>query len=214
MAYHIKITSDYRWQCPVKFVQDQHFHSAFFNSGELKLYDPADMPSMAAPETGRKRMTDFIVVQTWMAVSQRVRDKIEELEPNRHQLFPFTVQRKRGPAVLGPDGNELQTPYYLLNVANRADTIDVDQSILSDQYKSRRYPENRNLDNIVLSKQLIGDMQIWEGVRDMPGYKMISDQLGEWIISSKMKGIDISYIKEIQSQRSIWKSCRIFKRAK
>jgi hypothetical protein len=68
---------------------------------------------------GRKKMPEAILT-SFLAVSERFRDLVEQFEPNVHQLIPVDVYKtKNGEAV---------TRYYWLNVGNRIDSVDEGRS--------------------------------------------------------------------------------------
>lgn len=91
---------------------------------------PIDVEAVNFPRTGysekkRKRMPDLIVRWEIVLVSGLVKSAIEELEPDVHQFIPFELRN-------GKRGEPTEDPYYLLNVAQQATSIDLERSSIDD----------------------------------------------------------------------------------
>ncbi len=223
MAYAIKNTIDPQWQVVLNWsetdkcitpswqinvsslvsknlqkysVPERFFLSRLQNVGAPRELFRENVPMHATFETPRKRLTDFALVQTWMAISQRVRDHIEILEQGRNQYFSFEVKRKNGKSTLGPDGEPLNGSYYLLNATCRFDAVNVEKSIIEPIKGGLVWEQVGKLDKIVLNKNMVAGHHVWEGINHLRGTLMISNELGDWIIANKMKGMILTKLLE------------------
>lgn len=85
-----------------------------------ELVDPQLFPEWIKFETEEKVVQDFYKPRGWFVVSQRVKDKIVELEPDVHQFVPVRLLQK--------DGSEPWGAYYFFNIRQHAFTIDQEKS--------------------------------------------------------------------------------------
>lgn len=199
MAYMMKSTIDPMWQVSFDWDDPDAWLSRMSNEGEPKPMRRDQVPQRATFDTKRAALPDFCIVQAWITVSQRVRDRIASLETDRNQYFSIKVARKNGKPVLGPDGEPLQTPYYLINTTTRFDAVMIEESgIDTARIKYGLVFANRvELDKIVLDRRLTAGHHVWEGIRHFRGDIMISDELGGWIIENKMKGVKLTTLREM-----------------
>jgi hypothetical protein len=198
MAYMMEGTIDPKWQVAFNWDDPDAWLSRMDNTGEPKLMRKEQVPPRATFNTKRAALPDFCLVQAWINVSQRVRDRIASLEPDRNQYFPFEVARKNGQPVLGPDGEPLRTPYYLINTTTRFDAIMIEESGIDPASIKFGlvHPYRDKLGTIVLDRRLTAGHHVWEGIRHFAGRIMISDELGDWIIANKMKGNVLTRLRE------------------
>jgi hypothetical protein len=106
---------------------------------------------------GNKAIPDFMRVQC-IAVSLRLRDMIEKIEPGVHQFFPFDIYLKR-------DGEPVGT-YYWLNVCNRIDSVNEQETTLvrkPDYAGKHFFWRNNGLDNqkLVFSSKKVAPYHLW-----------------------------------------------------
>ena len=198
------ITPDWQIDVPSLVKKNLQYYSTpkvFFlsklqNVGEPKELVRENVPMHATFETSRKCLTDFALVQTWMAISKRVRNHIEMLEQGRNQYFLFEVKCKNGKSALGPDGEPLNGSYYLLNATCRFDAVNVRKSIVQTINNGLVWEQTGKLDKIVLNKNMTAGHHVWEGINHLRGRLMISDELGDWIIANKMRGMVLTKLLE------------------
>ncbi|PZN92406.1 MAG: hypothetical protein DCF31_16350 [Alphaproteobacteria bacterium] len=150
-------------------------------------------------DTNRIAVPDFVVIAAWMALSKRVRDHIEAIEPGRNEYFPFELARKKSKKpLMGPDGNLLTDPYYLLNVTTRIDAVRIDRSVISPMGRSAQFvfALPYRLNEIVLDKSMVAGHHVWKGNKHLTGKVLFSNELGEWIIRNKMRGLEMTHLRE------------------
>lgn len=86
-----------------------------------------------------------------LLVSDAFKSLLEELEPGVHQFFPMTIEQ--GGKVLGN--------VYLFVICNRLDTIDRERTVPSPPPGRPYRPHRDGTDNLVFSRQAIGDHHAW-----------------------------------------------------
>ncbi|MEM7743736.1 MAG: DUF1629 domain-containing protein [Pseudomonadota bacterium] len=104
-------------------------YSAFDVPGEHKtLMSPdmiAELPKTIwmdeVPKTG---VRDFHPVDSGFIVSQRVRDKLEELEPGAHGFYPVTLRHDRKKTELGT--------WYWHHLHQRPDILDLENTLFKN----------------------------------------------------------------------------------
>lgn len=161
-----------------------------------------EVPERATFNSKRKQLPDVVLVESWPLVSQRLYQKMESLEPGRHQFFPVEISRTSGKEIIGPDGEihrPADQPYYLFNITDRIDAIDiarsdVDRNVTIMELKNSPhslYVNTSDVQRIAFQPDLIAGRHLWEGIKHCPHEPFISDELGAWIIANKMKGIEL-----------------------
>lgn len=168
-------------------------------------FEPQNMrhdqvPRKAVFASKRKQLPDVVIVNAWPLISQRLCEKIESLEPGRHQFFPVEISRASGIEVLGPDGEPhrpADQPYYLYNITDRIDAVDLERCDVDDSFKTLPGSEISPgifigtifMDRVAFKPELIAGRHFWEGIKHIPGKQFMSDELANWIITNKMKGL-------------------------
>lgn len=195
MAYLMKRVID-NWQ--VVFHWDDPNIYLSHNAYRGRSLTRQQVPQQAYFKSRRIALPDFCLLNAWIVISHRVRSRIAALEPQRNQYFPFMVARKKGKPVLGPDGEPLNTPYYLLHATTRLDTINLSGSGLVPETLPNGFVFASNVDlaAIIIDRKRIAGLHVWEGIRHFAGELMVSDELGDWIIANKMKGIALTRLRE------------------
>ena len=156
------------------------------------------VPLVARTSSSRKYLPDFILVEAMIALSRRVVDHIQKLEPGRNQYFPFTPLGPRRRPWLGEDGQPLE--YYHLHITERFDSIDLERSAPPTvKHRPEMYRVVPSRTDYVMRSPIIGDHHVWGGIWHMPQYTYFSDTLGDWIIRNKMKGLRMVHINEVDS---------------
>lgn len=198
MAYLMENVITTMWQVAFDWADPDAWLSRLDNSGEPRPLRRDQVPTMATFTAGRAKLPDFALVQAWMVISHRLRCHIATLEPHRNQYFAFDVARKNGKPVLGPDGKPHRDPYYLIDTTTRFDAILLQQSVI-DPRTSRHglvFPRGDKIGEIVLDRNMIAGHHVWEGINHMPGKRLISNELGDWIIANQMKGVELTKLRE------------------
>jgi len=90
---------------------------------------PIDLERVQLPKSGysvktRKRWPDLIVRWEIVLVSDLVRNAIGTFEPQIHQFIPFELRN-------GKRGAPTEIAYYILNIAQSATSMDLDQTAIS-----------------------------------------------------------------------------------
>ena len=105
------ISKDVHWSIRVR--------SNWAYSGQT--LNPDDFPTYMKFRTPEKVVQDIYSDQaSFLVVSQRVKDKIEELEPGVHQFIPRQLLQK--------DGTEPWGPYFTFHIRSLIFSIDVEKS--------------------------------------------------------------------------------------
>lgn len=203
MAYLLRSTIDPKWQVSFDWPPDTPFLSRSDNRGEPKLMRREQVPTKATFTAGRAKLPDFALAQSWMVISHRLRSHIASLEPDRNQYFAFDVARKNGKPVLGADGEPHRDPYYLINTTTRFDYILLPESGI--QLGPLDFGlvgfSQELLPSIVVNEEMVAGSHVWEGVKHLMGKIIVSDELGDWIIANKMKGVRIHRLREARASR-------------
>lgn len=203
MPWLFKATNSEFWHLAAEWEpKPAHYLSKDQNRGSPRAIQPSEVPKHAVFTSKRKQLPDVVVVEAWPLISGRLQQKIESLEPNRHQFFPVEISRANGKEILGPDGQlhrPAEQPYFLFNITDRVDAIDVDRSDIDDGWTimSPRPPFTTPLvltsdhKKIAFRPELLAGRHVWEGIQQQLGKCYISDELGSWIITNKVKGCDL-----------------------
>jgi hypothetical protein len=85
-----------------------------------ELFDPEMFPAWVKFKTPEKEVQDFYKLHQWLLVSQRVKDKIEELEPSVHQFIAIKLLQK--------DGSQPWGQYYVFHIRQYIFSIDETKS--------------------------------------------------------------------------------------
>lgn len=152
--------------------------------------NPDNVPRAFYVSTRRQTLPGMF--QCWPiadAVSEQLRNKIEELEPGVHQFFPIELELLKGER---PD-----QPYYLLNIMNVIDAIDPEKSVSDSIHSPYSFgtshfwnrPESKRNTRIVLYKNVIAGMCIWNDVNSY-GDIFMSDELYDFIKKNKLTRLD------------------------
>jgi hypothetical protein len=198
MAYYLQITLG-NWQTSFDWVPPPtraYWDVAMdaFRWGKAVPFPPGVVSEAAVTKSKRRELPDFVVVNGAMCISPRLRNHIEMLEPGRNQFVPFMpLGRGRAP-YLGPDGEPIR--YYLLQVTERIDAVDIARSAPSRIVIPPKYwvlPED---EKVVMRKSIISDHHVWAGRLHMPENVFFSDTLGDWVITHKMKGMEMVKVEE------------------
>ncbi|WP_424942627.1 imm11 family protein [Aliiroseovarius crassostreae] len=146
-----------------------------------------------------KSLGDIIYLGAGIAVSSRLRDLIEELEPGRHQIWPIEV--------ILPSGEAYPTEYFMLRVLSQLDPFDKEKSDPSCWKKSGRIlkmmrPKENHAHGIALSRSVIGDHHIWRGIvtpeTGISGFNFyVSDRLKAAIHEAGLKTPPFYQLKEV-----------------
>ena len=120
-------------------------------------------------------------------VSERVKNKIEEIEPGIHQFFPVDV-------VL-PDGSGVAGRYWRFCNMNLLDTLVLEKS----EHMYAKYPNQEKFPNyfryehnangppvLALSKSVMGDKAVWLDYKLHKDF--FSDQFADWLDAKAIGG--------------------------
>ena len=119
-------------------------------------------------------------------LSERLKEKIEELEPGVHQFFPMHVIGR---------GGEIDTTRWSIVVCNRVDAIAPDYCIDLHEYRPlpEQYPDwyyyRSNEDNrmhLAVWREKIAGMAIWYDWRMQKFF--LSEELGTFVMANKLRG--------------------------
>jgi hypothetical protein len=101
--------------------QERFIFGSVWDHETCETQDPTRFPAWIKIPDEEKVVQDcYYFDGSWIVVSQRVMDKVEELEPQIHQFFPIRILRK--------DGENIGGNYYVFNIRQKTFSIDADKS--------------------------------------------------------------------------------------
>ena len=105
-------------------------------------------------------LADLIELGAGIAVTGRLRDLIERLEPGRHQFWPVEIIQRSGEAY--------PSAYFFLRVLSQLDAFEKEKSDPTCWKKSLQIlkiapPKEENARGIALSRNVIAGHHIWRG---------------------------------------------------
>lgn len=130
------------------------------------------------------QLTDFLGLGT---VSDKIKAKVEEIEPGVHQFFPLEVEM--------PDGSIADKRYWIWCNMNVLDTLVLDKSKGMQPYyfNKEKWPDYLEYEEIggikpiwALDKSLIAGKVKWVDYK--LGRDFFSDQFAEWLDAEGIKG--------------------------
>ena len=161
----------------------------------LRTGAPIDLSAVSLPPGGysekkRKRMPDFIIRWEIIVVSDLFREVLERLEPGVHQFVPFELRN-------GKRGEPTEAPYYILNIAQTANSIDWVKSNLGVTRNPDgtifciNFPAFRSAESQYFMRQEgHGGMHVWRETYDSIGI-YASDEFLDLCKKLKIRGVDV-----------------------
>lgn len=144
-------------------------------------------------------LADLIDLGLAIAVTARLRDLIEKLEPGRHQFWPAEIMQRSGEAY--------PSAYFFLRVLSQLDAFDKDKSDPACWERSVRIlkiaaPKKAHVHGIALLRSVIAGHHIWRGFvspeTGISGFNFyISDTLKAAITEAKFKMKPFYALKEV-----------------
>lgn len=141
--------------------------------------DPAIVPKRFSVGVVAKSLPDIFSLKLGLGVTKTFREKVEELEPGIHQFFSIALRDK--------SGEVLEERYWLLNICNRVDAVDL--------AKSEQPPTGKSYDShivrthgevkIVLRNELISGKCMWIDRRVGFAY-FFSDELMDFVEANNL----------------------------
>jgi hypothetical protein len=122
-------------------------------------------------------------------ISERLRDKLEELEPGAHKFLPLEVMQD--------DDSKRYGTYHLILLTTSLDAIIFEKTKFHEGYgedaaKASGYSIGAFSPDIHLKKNVIMGHHMWRGVGKMSFHHFCSDELGDFVIQKKMEGWDLT----------------------
>lgn len=153
---------------------------------QLTENQKAAIPRSLKVEKPRRKFFPDILgwnVGPWI-VSQRVRDKIEELEPHIHDFIPLHVKQE--------DDKKDYGTYYLVILTQHVDAVIFEETkflggIGLDAAKASRFMLDQ-YGPCTLRAEAVAGRHLWRGAGDMHLRYFCSDELGNFILQEKLRG--------------------------
>lgn len=129
------------------------------------------------------------------AVDQAMKEVIEHLEPDTHQLWPLDIRKK--------NGRPWPNKYYGLVIRHFKDSFLPEQSdasafeVNSDGIVNVVPPYEKSAPMIGLSRQIIGDSHLWRELTISRLHIFMSDKMKEEINRLKLKTPKLINLKEV-----------------
>ncbi|MEP3276179.1 MAG: DUF1629 domain-containing protein [Stappiaceae bacterium] len=145
--------------------------------------DPDAAPKTAQVLSAHKKLFDIVPANYRLLVTRPFIEKVEELEPGVHQFLPIEVRMKSGELA--------ERDYWILNICNRTNAIDPDNSVLSntgDTYFTHGIGPGAT-PKLVFNKARIDSMCMWIDQHYSMG-EFFSDELMQFIESEKLKDLE------------------------
>jgi hypothetical protein len=196
------------WEQKVPSIKRRSDISGIFKDGD-SLLDHSEKPDCLVLKRPPKKIPDiFMTCDGLEVISQRMKDAIEHLEPNVHQIIPIDVRAVRN--IPNPDGfskeiTELPDinhpplaggPFYILNVHVKQDSI-IDE--LSEVRRSALAPEDRTTMYInfpyrgvklTIDRAKSSNYHIWRE-RRYAAIHLMSDEMCNFLKSERLKFFDL-----------------------
>ena len=139
-----------------------------------------DRPFVATMKKVPKTVLDVISTPFAYAVSERVIDIIERIEPGIHQYLPFDMRT--------PDGAPHPDKRWLLNICSRVQLLDVERSGLTEMNTGMLV--GQPLDKLVVAKAEAERRAVWYEYRYglNRSHPMVSDRFWEALQAEDCKG--------------------------
>jgi len=173
MVWEIQAAYEGRYSPGVRHPEQSPDHNAArggqsFFDGVVRLLNegrpmrhPERMPTTGRIPKPRKRFYAVMRMMDQLAVTEELRDFIEEWEPGVHEFFPIRLYAKS-------TGEEMPVTYHILNVCNRIPSIVLDERLL----RIERYGEGPDARHFwfrrsgkdplpVFNSDAIGGSRIW-----------------------------------------------------
>lgn len=134
-----------------------------------------------------------IIQRNCLAISPGFRDLVEQFEPGVHQFFPVEIYKARN--------SDSSATYYWINVCNRIDSIDPDQSNLywKSNYAGERgsWRKKDGEDKLVFSLRNISDRHLWmDPFLSTHRYFYCSNQFAQAAKAENFLGLELTEQKE------------------
>jgi len=155
------------------FKYDEEWISSVLNSGTPM--DPEMVPRRHAVDVKAEALPDIFSLGFGYGVTDRVREKVEELEPGVHQFFDIELTTK--------GGRRPKKRHWLLHICNRLDAIDPEKTTLplapgGLEYSVAAYTVGEPID-MVLRKEAIEGKCMWIDRKFMEHF--LSDELFDFV---------------------------------
>ena len=171
-----------------------------YRPGPVRPLTRDQVPEVAYLDGWEQYLPAFMAISAHLSVSREIKDVIEALEPERHQFFPVSIQRKGGgKPILAKDSTPLQEPYYLLHPGVRLDAVWIEKSdVKVHQFGSQPALVHARLgaDKVVLRREVVEGHHLWSGQWHLGGKVFFSDTLFQIVQERKWKGRRFIHLRE------------------
>jgi hypothetical protein len=130
-----------------------------------------------------KRLPDVMPTAAGSAITQKVIDLIEDIEPGVHRYHPIEVMTK--------DGAPVAEARFLLNMCSRLDTIYVEKSNVFYARDVDMYLYGNGHRSIFVHKERVAGHAIWHEYKAARDF--VSDAFAERFKAQNMRGLQFLY---------------------
>ena len=176
--------------------------SGYWGSGPVRLFRSDEVPDTAHLLSGHKMLQDFVPINAKLAMTEEIKDLIEELEPGIHQFFPVKIKRAKGSAhIFHPNGAELTDPYFLFNCGIKIDAVLIDKSEvrvtdIGVGGPPMVHPIYGKEGRIVLSREMVKGHHVWRGNLQLGRITLFSDALTDIVKGKGWSGLRFTCVQE------------------
>ncbi|SFJ56953.1 imm11 family protein [Jannaschia pohangensis] len=152
-----------------------------------------------ATEKRRKLIPAIMARGSFFYVSETFRQLVEAFEPGRHQFFPYALRNgKKGPPA--------EEPYYILNITNRADSMNLSEWQKEQVYRppNKYMPEPRIIpiripydqdDHFSLRRDEVAGFHLWREATIFPGF-FVSEEFLARFDALRLKKLERVHVLE------------------
>jgi uncharacterized protein DUF1629 len=193
MAYQVEQSSNTRY-CPIfEWVgETYYFRDAPYEVPPGNRITVEGFPRALKIRSAHKTLPDFFLLSGKYAISDRMKDVLEKLEPGVHQYIPVILQKKSGEPFEGE--------FFVLHPCSAVDAIVPEQSDVSFHTtpagrKTLRLKKVRP--KLTVQKDKIKDRHFWTGDESFSRIFFSSDAFFDEVQKAKLKGFDFIPMTEI-----------------
>ncbi|CTQ51842.1 hypothetical protein LP7551_00358 [Roseibium album] len=193
MAYEVSQTSNTRYSPIFEWVgENYYFQDAPYQVPPGNPITVEGFPRALKIVSAHKTLPDFFLLSGKYAVSDRMKDVLEKLEPGVHQYIPVILQKKSGEPFEGE--------FFVLHPCSAVDAIVPEQSDVSFHTTpagriTMRFKKVRP--KLTVQKEKIKDRHFWTGDESFNRNFFSSNAFFDEAQKAKLKGFDFIPMTEI-----------------
>jgi len=175
--------------CP-RFACEPHAPKVDFVRPNGAMLDPAELPSLARQVSPHKTIPDFINMMGCWCVSEPFQALVEAREPGVHAFYRLPLYRR--------DGSAIERSYYLFDVRQQIDAIDVEHSEVtwSEAAPGLRVLHVGSFEKLAVDPVKVADRHVWRGKTQLSGTVFLSDDLANAVVEAKLMKLRLQCVRD------------------